>query len=778
MNSQQQFHNIIVPPKFIMVGLKGKNATNKFYEAPRDIWPIEKFKFANNLQNISLIIAALFPEKPCMKDQVTRDGKPFISRKSGEPKRIVDWNGIEDFIRYFGFVDLDMNIADVMEGKAPLIQGEEPQVFEKVDQFKQYWSQWLKDHHELNIGDIRPQCKPFHQVCLDAEQLVNSLQANNLQSLVFFSGCKGFRVLWYDPKLFFWCSYKDQYAKAYQSQIATKYFMDLGCDSSFASRLDCSVYDNRKGIKPDVCAHPDSLLWPFLIQEIDKFNEYKLCNQEEDKALTKAIQDYWVHLAEKCPLQIPHLRTSPGLGLTSSGFTKVTTQKRKRITLEEPEPEQQQQLVEDNNSNSNNNTTDLPVHNPNTGVLSEEFQEGIIKWMRKYKANLGRKYVLPDCHMKQLGGADGPKLVYIDHWNFCGIARKEHSAEKQGKVYFIIDSIEIKQKCHSDKCRGAYEPVYTIESEKQRRSEAAKIALKINAQRRKQEHLDYEREQKRRFAARSPSPTSRTADSYVAKPVVAAVENAVNTKYLPKYTEIEIEPPPPQQQQQENKSPIDWFRYRYFADRLACKSYYLHQFKSVAQSPQELPIYPLVLTCSPDRNLDDNYIEFPVSQLKRYHAFPERYRKYLFFVVLYHEPSQSSVEWGYLTSKRLYFKEGSNKSIHVIRRDKCNYGMTYDTAFKMFLVRGVVPGEIRLNPVMIDDKQTFQWDTIETGRQVNEMNIREVMEKNVCQSPAWLAQLANFEVFEYFGEIYQEQIQILNVCPRRKELQSTDNMLF
>jgi hypothetical protein len=294
MSTIQQYENFYTKPLFIMVGEKGSNNTTNFYKAPRDVIPIASLQYNHTLENLSLIIAALFLEMP--------------ERVMKKNKRIIDWEKLTGYIRYFGLVDLDMPLEEVLIGKQPLIQEEEPEQYANMDALKLKWSTWLKEHSDQTIAQIRTQCVAFDTVCKDAEELAKALTEKGRSFLFFFSGCKGFRLLWYDSSLFYWVLQKEDYAKAYKQQIAMKYFTELGCSPLFVSRLDCSVYDKNKGVKPDVLAHPDSQLYSFVIHDYTQLNQYQLCRLQKDEQLIEKVKQFWTGLPHHCPLKIPHLR--------------------------------------------------------------------------------------------------------------------------------------------------------------------------------------------------------------------------------------------------------------------------------------------------------------------------------------------------------------------------------------------------------------------------------------------------------------------------------------
>lgn len=696
-------------PMFIMVGKKGRNNTTHFYNAPRDIRPIPSLEYDHTLDNLSLIIAAFFHTHPQRKIEV-KDGVQMIDPKTKEPKKIVDFNSIKSYVRYFGFVDLDMPLDEVLTGAKPLCDSIPERKYKNMDELKPVWNQWLKAHKDYTVGQFRQESKPFDAVCRDAQQLVACLAAKNKEYIFFFSGCKGFRVLWYDPQLFFWVFTEEDYARAYKQKIAVKYFTDLGCDVSFALRLDVSVYDKNKGVKPDVLPHPDSLLYTWLVEDHSKLDEYKLVRFNRDNNLVSKVKKFWTKLPAQCPLKVPHLRWA------DSNQPTLFDQQQRTTKRKQPEP--------NNNSSVEQSmpemvTGDAPTESP--AMFTDEIKKALVSWMkqqlmvRKKKfPNAGSLYIpmdpFPSHHIKRVGDS---LVLTINEWHWCAIAHKDkdngdgrdHAANKMGKVYFVISDTQVKQKCHSAGCKGNYYPIYTVEAEKERLSNSNKLAKRLCQDQRKKEQEAYEREVQRRFEARSPSPDSRMS---------------VDTKYLPRYTESEgplLQPNKPVTEETPEplliSEPLPWYRYRVFANRLDCKKFYLSSFQITEQGVHGTPIYPLVVSLEDGFTLEANYVLAPSQQLSKYMQNPE-FKKFWLYVVVFDAKLKRCAEWGFMSRDKLTLKQGDSNQ-YLLLRDNCKPGITHRQCAALFRATRSLPRLILMNnnkggyKEYFDEKSKDQW---------------------------------------------------------------------
>jgi hypothetical protein len=367
--------------------------------------------------------------------------------------------------------------------------------------------------------------------------------------------------------------------------------------------------------------------------------------------------------------------------------------------------------------------------------------------MKKQKGVLFRVEtdVFPAYHMKRIGEED-TKLLYIDGWSYCAIAKRDHAIEKQGKVYFIINNIEVKQKCHSDKCKGVFAPVYTIEAERQRKAEANKIALAIIRKRRRDEAKAYEEEHEKFLNGRSVSPDGRSSSQMY-----------VSTKYLPKYTETETKEEPTQITQ----IPLPWFRYRYFEDRMQCKTYYLNQFGN--QEHLELPIYPIVIEIQSSQLLDADYVTLHVEKLARYHATREKYQNYWFYIVLYNKQLKKSAEWGFMATRRLLMKK-DNPNYHIIFRNHCKPGITYTQCIEFFKQLQRIPGEIAMETNMnAEGKEQAEMHFYEQEVDYDEALMIQRVIQNVKINPYYLIR---FHTQYVTKEKYQDFIETTHICSK------------
>lgn len=672
---QLRYETLHCPPKFIAVGKLGKY---KFYEAKRDIKPIAALADEVVLKNLSLIISALFIEKPAMKTVMSK----------GEEKREPDWNSINGLVRYFGFVDLDMELSMVMRGQEPMITGEEAQVFANKDKFKLYWSYWIKEHSNLTIGEIRKVCKPFDSVCNEAQKLCACLEEKQLPYVLLYSGLKGWRILFHDPKMFYWCFWHEEYSKAFQKQKAAQYYTELGMDPAFgATRLDVSVYDNNKGVKPDVLAHPDSALYSFLVKDYKELDSYELCRRQPDPELIEKVKWYWTSLPKICPLKLEHLRPKYTQQQNKINFN------REEIDVELEEKKQPQKRKH----------TEIEVGQQ--AELTEEMQQGIAKWMK----SKNKEFCIdpfPSYRMAKIKQDENVWRLHVSGWQWCDRnveikegkpqkVLKKHSSERD--VYFIVNEHEVFQKCFSSNCASTAIPVYSSEllKEKQQRDrQVANAVIRDNLKRMRQQEQEAER---REYNRRSPSPDSRPSSE---KPfVVPAIQHV----------------------------PVDRARFRQFSTREKCKAYYIKQFEQAL-------VYPLIIQ---SHQQEVNFHRVPMTKIKPY--MEPKFEQHVLYVVIWSPNTQESCTWGFSTRESLK-QDGLD---YLLLRKKCYDGLTPWQAVQLHLKLKLLPPEVsrgvdRDNKfTLIIEPETLELK-LEPENQEHVQIVKQRIQHNMKQSPFYL----------------------------------------
>ena len=259
---------------FVRVGCKGKGEGN-FYKGKRKTVPIESI--IGHLEEYSLLIPNFF------KDNDPQNGKLYL--------------------RYLGIADIDCDVKngdDIMEGKKPFFSGFDAKKFENKAALKRHIKGMIGFNEKWTVEKYAEVCPLFSEAKKQAEYIRLLVCNEGFENYMFFSGCKGFRVFWYDPKLWVRVPFGEAYGNAIVSHL-NEYF--LGLEQKFdrnllppqlkevkwsESWLDPSVYNHDMSVKPDIEMHPDTDFYPRM-----PGSTVPIAKREPEQEVIMAINNFW-----------------------------------------------------------------------------------------------------------------------------------------------------------------------------------------------------------------------------------------------------------------------------------------------------------------------------------------------------------------------------------------------------------------------------------------------------------------------------------------------------
>ena len=433
-----------LPLALMRVGLKGMNGA--FY-GPRGYREINKENInIKEFSKLSLIIPSYFPMLEKVYD---------YNQSSNKQEHVWSYPDIKDkpyHVRYIGIADMDMDVKSVQKMDKALFNDEKAKDYANVGDVKKRWVNWLTSQTRLTIGIMREKSGVFDEVCKDTLAIAIAARVKGFDPIVFFSGCKGFRVLWSDPAAFYWVDESYDYGKAFVASEAFHYFeTHLGIDptTNIVKKLDASVYSRDKGIKPDLEKHPSSHLYPVLIPDLDQFNDTlfydrSLQNNVDnarvlDQRLVDRICKYWLDLPKLCPAVVPVINpifeyNQPALEFEPHSTT-VSTNKENAKPVYEHKEYSSDQLKEFRASR----------------VLDPLYEDALLNYVNNHSTK----------HYTSLNGlikiksvigdpAESPLwLISLNEFMWCGLKPGFHSDASDIRFIINTKSQRIDQKCFS-----------------------------------------------------------------------------------------------------------------------------------------------------------------------------------------------------------------------------------------------------------------------------------------------------------------------------------------
>ncbi len=235
---------------------------------------------------------------------------PSITTTNAIPSAIAEQTQFEHLVhrRYFGYLDMDtpMPSAGSAAEEEPMYWGDldNTKLPTKVHDTKMEFVARLRT---MSMGEMAQQCPRFGRLV----NLALAIAAQSPDSLVYYSGGAGFRVLFHSPSAWRRVVWGDSpgYAEALverevmQSQMLETPPMSLGRDVvlGIGAYIDANVYHRDKGVKPDVHAHFETGVWPQRVRSPSQFLALQVGKCGEDRDLTMGITAFWVRVMHTIP---------------------------------------------------------------------------------------------------------------------------------------------------------------------------------------------------------------------------------------------------------------------------------------------------------------------------------------------------------------------------------------------------------------------------------------------------------------------------------------------
>ena len=262
---------------FMKVGLLSKEE-GKFYGARiiRSLKGLSRANLMESLKSLTLLTGE-FPhtEKPIKNEDI--------------------------YLRYVGHIDLDVDdvgLDMVKNGTKAFFKTVPAEPLPK-DKFKKLVKEVLSKEDYM-LENYVQDSELFREAKNKTEYICCLLRAGGLECEAFFTGCKGFRIFWYDEKMWVRVSHDVAYSQSVLNHMDS-YFKDLEeklehetlpenlKDLHWESRwLDPSVYDPNKGLKPDVLRHHETGIYSRTIN-----SSKPLSYGHPDREVLKIIEKHW-----------------------------------------------------------------------------------------------------------------------------------------------------------------------------------------------------------------------------------------------------------------------------------------------------------------------------------------------------------------------------------------------------------------------------------------------------------------------------------------------------
>lgn len=295
------------------------NNNNKRPRLTKETWyvrlstlrpPSAKIRYGDRC---SVAVSAFLSDKPSKDLAGFSLIIPAFTRRAdipsgGDEQRTQPWLwGAYAHPRYFGVLDMDMDLDDVMRGAAPLFTDVPVKVYKDKDKKKAVKKEFVQRLISgVTFGQLLTQCPAFGHLYHAVQELVRALEKASVEHVVYFSGGGGFRVLFHSPLAWRAITWGQLYAIAFHTQELAPLLRQAAPTlpetvlAIILAATDKNIYDCDKGTKPDLLAHFDTQVYPHPVDS--QFEAALPSCKVLDPGLAVAIRAFWKRIFMTIPV--------------------------------------------------------------------------------------------------------------------------------------------------------------------------------------------------------------------------------------------------------------------------------------------------------------------------------------------------------------------------------------------------------------------------------------------------------------------------------------------
>ena len=192
----------------------------------------------------------------------------------------------QQMLGYAGVVDLDVKKPPKVESRQ--FVDCDPRIYD-INTLKSGIAERVESG--LTLRELADCCPSFGQTLKAAELLVNHLADFNAHC--WFTGGKGFRVVFFDPKAFYLYCKSDRISDWVMAELLPKVVgADIMNKVHELCEWDKNIYDGGKGVKTDLQMHPKTGFWPFYISD-DVYDKPMKRDTRDKHLCTDIIPTFW-----------------------------------------------------------------------------------------------------------------------------------------------------------------------------------------------------------------------------------------------------------------------------------------------------------------------------------------------------------------------------------------------------------------------------------------------------------------------------------------------------
>lgn len=385
-------------------------------------------------------------------------------------KRGTDPSAIQEGLKSCTILDIDANFEGVVKNGLPLLHGDGPLVYKNTSEVKQQWKR-IVEENMYSVDDLVQASPVFADATERTNKLVKALADKNVDHFVYYTGCKGYRILFYAENMWrYIVGRKDKGHEIVEDSIIP-YFRSLGLESVDVSWFDCGIYELNKGVKTDLTRHPDTGFLPTA-----KF-DIPLCEIDSDNECRDAILRYWKHVVDTLPEwknrmniaidckknSITNIPSNKNVSLACATTVNTTTSITEEITsyiVGDDEKIDDEKIPPTQQSKNGYQKFSVPEHIKQTIIkaLNRRYPEASFKTLEaslKAKPSSKKlKNIQEHIKNKNAKIMQGISYSLKNNSTYCPLGKRNHSSP--GKTFISISLGGFKISCQSNNCTNEH----------------------------------------------------------------------------------------------------------------------------------------------------------------------------------------------------------------------------------------------------------------------------------------------------------------------------------
>ena len=204
--------------------------------------------------------------------------------------------------KYFGVLDLDVDLTQVESGIEPIVVGDEPSLMTHQTAKKRFYD-FLAETKCIN--DCASQCPAFDRLLKATINMITQFREAGIEHIAYFSGGKGVRVLIKEVPVLWKKIRFNVSCGTYGGELVRSWLRDLQVSETALQFIDEGPYTFNGGTKSDLQEHPSTKLWPQPFgwdAECEVFDS--TYENGRDDVLCAQITNFWKELSKTIPIHL------------------------------------------------------------------------------------------------------------------------------------------------------------------------------------------------------------------------------------------------------------------------------------------------------------------------------------------------------------------------------------------------------------------------------------------------------------------------------------------